>query len=664
MPTTDRIRRLSGSIVHTVYPFEEPQWTPDGRSILIKLAPTGPDAVHAAGLPISDRGTFASPVPRVFDAPTDSAIARGNPGLDAYSIADLALIDVRTGHVQRLVRAVATPSYAVSPTGALIAFAALRGSAGISSQDSRIDIAVVDVTTGAIDTVARDLRGIELGNFTWSPGGTALAYTITSYAKNTAEDAFVIPIKGGTPTNVTPGRHPPFGTFARGPLWSADARFLLLIGGDTLWRASVDGNQLQPIATLARHHLGSIVAPAYGTSPWHPRGPSILYVTTRDDSTQREGIAQIDLAMGATRYLFEEDITGLANWTDVFTTDANDSDAVFVLERANAPPELWIENLQGGGRPRQLTDINSSVAGNAFGTTHLVNWRGLDGDSLHGVLLLPSDYVPSHRVPLIVWVYGGITTSHELNRFGLTPEQYNMQVLATRGYAVLAPDAPQHLGTPMLDLAKTVLPGINTVIDMGIADPGRLGVGGYSYGGYSTMALLAQTPRFRAAVTVAGTGSLLLAEYGLLNEQGFSWGVGWAESGQGLMGGSPWAQRDHYIENSPFFYLDRVNTPLLLIHGGRDDPYLSEETYTALRRLGKEVVLVEYPGVRHAFSLASFSQQSDYYRRILDWYDQHIGRGSQATHVSEEETYRDRGQERRKEDDPVGGSMTRSCDER
>src|SRR5208282_721110 len=140
---------------------------------------------------------------------------------------------------------------------------------------------------------------------------------------------------------------------------------------------------------------------------------------------------------------------------------------------------------------------------------------------------------------------------------------------ATRGYAVLLPDAPQRLGTPMIDLAKTVLPGVTKVIEMGIADPERLGIMGHSYGGYSVLCLIVQTRRFKAAVMSGGFGDLF-ADYGSIDQLGNSFGVASEEKGQGLMDGTPWDFRDRYLENSPFFYLDRVETPLLILHGSND----------------------------------------------------------------------------------------------
>ena len=124
-----------------------------------------------------------------------------------------------------------------------------------------------------------------------------------------------------------------------------------------------------------------------------------------------------------------------------------------------------------------------------------------DGEALHGALLLPSKYQKGQRYPLVVWVYGGELESNRLDTSGFAYDIVNMQLLATRGYAVLLPDSPQHDGgSPMADLAKTVLPGVNKVIEMGIADPERLGVMGHSGGGYSTLALIVQTKRFKGAV--------------------------------------------------------------------------------------------------------------------------------------------------------------------
>src|SRR5262249_35117530 len=156
-------------------------------------------------------------------------------------------------------------------------------------------------------------------------------------------------------------------------------------------------------------------------------------------------------------------------------------------------------------------------------------------------------YAEGERYPLIVWVYGGVFLSNQFDHFGLGSEgPFNMQILATRGYAVLMPDAPQNMGTPMVDLAKAVLPGVDKVIEMGVADPERLGVMGHSYGSYSTLSLIVQTKRFKAALAADGSGDLISA-YGQMDAQGGALQTSILEAGQGLMGGPPWEFPQRYI---------------------------------------------------------------------------------------------------------------------
>jgi dipeptidyl aminopeptidase/acylaminoacyl peptidase len=198
------------------------------------------------------------------------------------------------------------------------------------------------------------------------------------------------------------------------------------------------------------------------------------------------------------------------------------------------------------------------------------------------------------------------------------------------------PDMPLRLGTPMQDIAGTVLPGINRVVELGIADPGQIGVIGGSYGGYSTLALLVQSPRFAAAVAVASPANLF-SYYARLPREGEP-DVSWLETGQGRMGGDPWELRSRYVENSPFFYLDRIRTPLLLVHGTVDVavPVMeSDAVYVALRRLGKEVEYARYVGEGHA-AWGRFNSL-DFAQRTLAWFDRHLKQSAAGPGGSERE---------------------------
>ena len=258
-----------------------------------------------------------------------------------------------------------------------------------------------------------------------------------------------------------------------------------------------------------------------------------------------------------------------------------------------------------------------------------MHWRGIDGETLHGALLLPAGYREGRRYPLVVEVYGGARLSDDVNRFGLSGMGVdNRQLLATRSIAVLAVDAPVRPGTPARDLLKAVLPGVDQVVSMGIADPDRLGVMGHSFGGYSTLALITQTSRFRAAVDRAGPADWVSA-YGQMDKDGSAAFAHYCEADKGrpALGGPPWQYPQRYIENSPIFHLDRVRTPLLLIHGGVDTsvpPSQSEEVFVGLSRLGREVTYVRYEGEGHYEAHWRHANAADYLTRALNFFERHL----------------------------------------
>jgi dipeptidyl aminopeptidase/acylaminoacyl peptidase len=203
----------------------------------------------------------------------------------------------------------------------------------------------------------------------------------------------------------------------------------------------------------------------------------------------------------------------------------------------------------------------------------------------------------------------------------------DLELLASRGYAVFVPNSVLRLGHPMRDIADEILPGIDKIVAMGVADPARLGVYGQSYGGYSTFSLIVQTTRFKVAIAMDGMSDLV-SQYGFLHDDGSDW-TGGLESEWGRMGGTPWQYRDRYIENSPLFYLDRVQTPVLIEFGGDDQtvgPYQSREAFVGLRRLGRIATLVGYPKDGHA--LVTTAHQLDFWQRMLDWLNTYLPSGN------------------------------------
>jgi dipeptidyl aminopeptidase/acylaminoacyl peptidase len=296
---------------------------------------------------------------------------------------------------------------------------------------------------------------------------------------------------------------------------------------------------------------------------------------------------------------------------------------IFVAEDALHPPDLWMSNMQFQ-RPRQLTHLNPELEAYKSGLAQVIEWLSDDGERLHGALLLPSNYEKGRKYPLVVWVYP-MLLSNSFDEFGFGGLGFiNMQLFATRGYAVLFPDAPRKIGEPMMSMPKSVLPGVSKVIDMGIADPQRIGVMGHSYGGWAAMALITQTRRFRAAIEMDGPADLM-AFYGVMQPDGSVSRVSQGESI--LIGATPWQAPLKYIENSPIFYLDRVETPLLIVQGSEDDAspaFLADEIFVGLRRLGKPVEYVKYAGENHVPSDWAYPNELDFTYRVIGWLDSYL----------------------------------------
>jgi dipeptidyl aminopeptidase/acylaminoacyl peptidase len=357
-----------------------------------------------------------------------------------------------------------------------------------------------------------------------------------------------------------------------------------------------------------------------------PGAGAALVVATVNDSTNQGGFFAVDLATYHVRRLREENAAYGPDLRLTFDVSREGRAIVFGSSDAQHPPDLWVTDSSFRER-RQVTDLNSWARAQPLGDSRLVSWLSADGERLQGALLLPALYDPRKRYPLVALVYaGGKFASGYVYNFGLWPWDAvdNMQLLATRGYAVLLPDLPQKVGTPMLDIAKGLLPGINKVIELGIADPARLGIMGQSYGGYTTLSALVQSPRFKAAVVRAGPVDLV-SNYGAMQVDGSAYDIGVEEDGQGLMRGTPWQFRERYLENSPMFYLDRVQTPVLIIHG-TEDPAVpvtqGDELFVGLRRLGAEVEYARYSGEGHG--LRRYVNRQDYVNRMLAWFEGHL----------------------------------------
>jgi dipeptidyl aminopeptidase/acylaminoacyl peptidase len=633
----NQMRKLSDLSVRQ---FGQIEWMPDGRRLVIPVLP--------ARLSLEDyvkRVTYASGSRNVslsnvvlgstailYQSSESGFKLREGAAADAWNLdtmtRDLVSIDVANGSVRMLVRGQRIANFLVSPDGSRIAYTISKRFEKPGSQQILYDLLTTEFSSSREQVVASDIRlGYDGAQFSWSPDGRHLAYRSYGPAED-ARDCFVSDLAGGSPRKLTtllPGQRGPSSGI---PVWDRKSENIYLVNNGALWRASLDNSTVVEVAQIPNRQIVQITTERRAVL-WTPDNGQSTVVVTRDPENKRDGFFKVDLASGKNRQLLEKlqcyTCANLSNGQSA-TVTPDGKRLVYIAEDAQHASDLWTADA-AFEHSTQLTHLNPQFDKYEMGSTRLIHWLSDDGESLAGALLLPSDYREGKRYPLIVWVYGGSSLADRSNRFGFQGSgPFNMQLFATRGYAVFFPNAPQNLGTPMVDLAKTVLPGINKLIELGIADSEHVGVMGHSYGGYSVLSLIVQTKRFKAAIVADGYGDLV-GSYGIMDKAGAAFGIQSLEQGQGLMGGPPWQLRDRFIENSPIFYLERIETPLLLIHGSDDTtvpPFLGDEVFVSLRRLGRKVEYAKYEKEGHSQLYWSYPNQTDLLLRMIAWFGSYL----------------------------------------
>ena len=626
--------------VRPFFGFEVPRWTPDSRSVIVKLTAASSVAAQQKATPAAPDGLSAIRVfsfdpepPESPESPPATPAMTEAPATlpgwaDGYRC-DLAQVMVHTGDVTVLAPGWSLMGWEVAPDGHAVAV--LRYTAAdMSKQQFYYDLTTVPLD-GSLPTVLARRIPQEYGiKLSWSPDSRSLAYV--SEGRGHPGRLWVVPADGsGEPTDIAAGEDLRLVREEEVPRWSDDGERLYCLAKGGYWECAADGSSRRWIAASTEDELQQLlrwVQSPQGSLCWQPEHEVLLQLA-RHTRTKHLLLTTLNLASGQTEMLAELVKAPAGGYHGMEV--APDGSAVYLLlQAADHPPELW--QLRDGFRTVQrLASFNPALDETALGMSRLVTWRGADGSQQEGTLLLPPQYVEGQALPTIVEVYGGREGSRYQHVFGGSEAMVPGQFLASRGYAVFYPSMPLERHDPLRrrdplrKLPGLVLPAINRLIDLGIADPQRLGLMGNSYGSYCTLALLTQTDRFQAAV-VSAVYANLTSVYGALDEHGHSGRLGWCESGQARMGGSLWEQRDAYIENSPLFYLDRVTTPLLIGSGTvqAEEPAQAGEVFSALRRLGQRVELRLYEGEDHAPPGWSEPSHRDFAERVVQWFAIHL----------------------------------------
>jgi dipeptidyl aminopeptidase/acylaminoacyl peptidase len=302
-------------------------------------------------------------------------------------------------------------------------------------------------------------------------------------------------------------------------------------------------------------------------------------------------------------------------------TKARDAEMmVLTASRFDEFPDLWVTGASFQNL-KKVSDGDAQRARFNWGTAELVRFKNVDGVPLKGILLKPENFDPQRKYPMLVYIYERLSQGLYSFRNPSPGTSINPTFYVSNGYLVFMPDIVYTIGYPGQSALKCVLPGIQAVVDKGFVDEKAIGIQGHSWGGYQIAYMVTQTNRFRAAAPGALVSNMTSAYSGI------RWGTGLPrqfqyEQSQSRIGGSLWEYPLRYLENSPVFRADRVETPLLMIHNDEDDAvpwYQGIEYYLALRRLGREVYMFSYNGEKHG--LRKRINQKDYTRRLQEFFD-------------------------------------------
>ena len=443
----------------------------------------------------------------------------------------------------------------------------------------------------------------------WSPDGRFLAFTSNRTPEpdaNDNSDVFIVEAKAGQkPRALTT-----WSGWDREPIFSPDGKWIAYLAGGDPKDVWYDTNSVAVVpVTGGEPRLLTRALDRNAEAPrFSPDGKSVYFVL---EDGGNEHLARIPAGGGAVERV-------VAGERSIQTYVLGPQGEIVVLE--STPQRPFEVSVAAGGSLRRLTTVNDEfLKGIRLGEVRRFQATSADGTRIDAFLTLPPDAPPGKRLPTLLRIHGGPTAQYN------TSFNTEWQILAAHGYAVVGANPRGSTGYGR-DFSyaiwadwgnkdfQDVMAAVDQAIAMGVADPGRLGVGGWSYGGILTDHVIVKTNRFKAATSGASEVNYL-ANYGTDHYQ---------KEWEGELG-LPWKNAEGWMRISPFFQVEKVTTPTLILCG-QDDvnvPLLnSEQLYQALRRLGKETELVIYPGQNHGITKPSY--QKDRYERYLAWYDRYV----------------------------------------
>ncbi len=471
----------------------------------------------------------------------------------------------------------------------------------VDKDDKRTRVWIVDMATRAVRQVTRDPW--DISDLKWTPRGDALVVVATDKPEVEQETRkiYTVSLADGRLATLASPRGP-FGQISISP----DGGTLAYLG------SRVDGPNphdlyLQRIGeTVARNATSTAIDRPIGSVAWLPEGGLVAIV--------QDGFHSHVYRAGQDRVLRQ--MTDAERVNPSTLAVGPQGTLVFVGETATIAPEVYVRRATGD---EQITHINERWERPAPVKPEFFRYKSFDGLDIEAALLRPPAAPKDARLALIVLVHGGPT-----GRWSDSFESWG-QLLAARGYAVLYPNIRGSVGYghKFIEMNradwgggdfKDVIAGVDYLVKSGVADPQRLGIGGWSYGGYMAAWAITQTTRFKASVVGAGLSDLA-SEFGTEN------GPEYDEWFFGL----PYEKLDGFVKCSPITFIKNARTPTLILHGEADttDPIgQGQQLYRALKRYGVPSDFVIYP--REGHGLREEKHLVDRLKRIIGWYEKYV----------------------------------------
>lgn len=466
---------------------------------------------------------------------------------------------------------------------------------------SRNDVYAVSTQTGARTLVIKALEGRPSISATgkyiyWFDRNDSQWYIYSIADKVTRCATAGLTVDFEDATAQIPDKYNSFGTMG----WSRDDHFFYVYDAYDIWQLDPSGKTAPTMITKGMGRKENIVFrhQKFDNEINYIETNKPLFLTAFHKKTKESGFYTLNVA----KQTLQKRIMAEKSFPVVHKAKTSD---VYVYTKAdfNTPPDVWVTS-NFWKNEKQLTHINPQMKDYLWGTAELVHWKSKDGFDVEGLLYKPEDFDPNKKYPMLIYFYE--RHSDGLYRhYAPIPSRsiINISFYCSRGYLVFVPDIYYVDGYPGRSAYNSIVAGTEMLCENSWVDKDRIAIQGQSWGGYQVAYLITQTDLFAAAGAGAPVSNMTSA-YG-----GIRWGTGGSrqrqyERQQSRIGKTLWDEGglDLYIENSPLFFADKVNTPLLMMHNDNDGAvpwYQGIEYYMALRRLGKEVYMLQYNGEEH-----------------------------------------------------------------